>query len=614
MIFTCKDTFFKYPFGAVAENTTVNFNIVLTREHTSPTLQVYANENFDSPTYVIPMQNIMQRGTENIYTASFKPEKVGLYFYNFVTDKGRRIGRGDSGEGVFDDPDLWQITVYSEKYQTPHCYSGKIFYQIFPDRFYNSGEPKENVPSDRIIHQNWYDNPIDCPNEKGIFACNDYFGGDLKGITEKLDYIKSLGVYGIYLNPIFEAHSNHRYNTANYMEVDSLLGTKDDFKELCRQAHKRNMKIVLDGVFNHTGSDSVYFNREGRYEGCGAYNDPNNSEYKSWFNIRQDKSYDSWWGFETLPNVNENSPEYREFICGKNGVLRTWLRLGADGWRLDVADELPDDFIADIRTAIKTEKPDALLLGEVWEDASNKCAYGERRKYFWGKELDSVMNYPWRSAILDFIRYGNGMGLLESIYIIMENYPSMSLGTALNSLSTHDVPRAITMICNEPMDGKNRDWQRQHNKLSPEQYFYGRQMFMLASTIQYTLPGCPCLYYGDEAGLVGYADPFNRGTYPWDREDMGLLNFMQLLGKVRNESKALKYGSFTPVWFDEKICVYTRTFDNEVVLVVINRSKDDSDIHYPLSYLENSEILLSVGGKLQETTIKGNSAVILKLS
>ncbi len=613
MIFTCKDTFFKYPFGAVSENTPVTFNIILSQEYTYPKLQVYANEKFDNPTFVLPMDNVMQRGTENIYTVTFTPKEVGLYFYNFIISNGRKIGRGDSGEGIFDDHDLWQLTVYENTYITPECYHGKIFYQIFPDRFYNSGTKKENLPQDRIIHKNWYDSPIDRPNEKGIFACNDYFGGDLKGITEKLDYIKSLGVYGIYLNPIFEAHSNHRYNTANYMEIDSLLGTKEDFKELCIQAHNRGMKIILDGVFNHTGSDSLYFNREKRYAEKGAYNDPKNSPYKSWFNIREDMTYDSWWGFDTLPNVNENSPEYREFICGENGVLRTWLRLGADGWRLDVADELPDDFIEDIRLAIKTEKEDALLLGEVWEDASTKCAYGYRRKYFWGKELDSVMNYPWRSAILDFVKYGNGMGLLEALFIIMNNYPLPSLSTTLNSLSTHDVPRAITMICAESMDGKNRDWQRQHNTLSPEQYYYGRQMFMLASTIQYTIPGCPCLYYGDEAGLVGYADPFNRGTYPWDREDMGLLNYMRLLGKVRNDHKALMYGNLVPIWFDEKICVYLRVLEDDKILVAVNRSKDDVDIQYSKEILESSTKILSVGGEFEKNTIKSHSAVILQL-
>lgn len=275
-------------------------------------------------------------------------------------------------------------------------------YQIFPDRFYRSGTTKYNVPQDRYLHQRWGSQPEWRPNHQGEITNSDYFGGDLEGIIQKLDYLQSLGITCIYLNPIFEAHSNHRYDTADYTKVDPLLGTKEDFKRLCKEANKRGMHIMLDGVFNHTGSDSIYFNRKGRYQTLGAYQSQE-SPYYDWYQFYQwPEQYACWWNFETLPNVNETNETYNAYINGTDGVIQTWLKAGADGWRLDVADELPDLFLDDITKAAKQVKPTSMILGEVWEDASNKMAYGQRRRYLLGKQLDSVMNYPFREAIIGF--------------------------------------------------------------------------------------------------------------------------------------------------------------------------------------------------------------------
>ena len=612
MIFNSRDEFYKSPFGAVARGTTITLRIAVPHELWEPKVEIYRADEWEQPFLTNEMENLYQQANENIYCTQFSIEEEGLFFYRFSVCDGRKIGADFQRNAVLDGAELWQLMVYNESFSTPSTFHGGMFYQIFPDRFFCSGKVAEGIPTDRMLHKNWQEPPIDQPDPDGNFLCNDYFGGNLQGIAEKMDYLSGLGVECLYLNPIFEAHANHRYNTADYMTIDPLLGTNKDFEMLANVAHEHGIKLILDGVFNHTGSDSIYFNKEKRYGNGGAYNDPK-SPYADWYCKKEDGSYESWWGFDTLPNVNEGSSGYREFICGERGVIRYWLGLGADGFRLDVADELPDAFIEEIRHAIKEAKPDALLLGEVWEDASSKSSYGVRRRYFLGNELDSVMNYPWRTAILDFVRYGSGEALLEAICTILENYPHDVMAVALNSLSTHDVPRSITALACEPMSGKDREWQRQHNTLTPEQYYRGRQLFLLASLIQFTLPGCPCLYYGDEAGLVGYADPFNRGTYPWGKEDTGLVDFFRLLGNLRKQSATLKLGSFSPIWFDKSLACFQRIYQNETLLVVVNRGNHTKKIPFLTKKLEHAEVLLTVGQIVDKTALQAHSGAILKL-
>lgn len=615
MIFNSRDLFHKSPFGAVSCGTPVTLRLVLPQILNTPVLQLFRAPEFTAPILSLPLAEEDRREDVTVYSVVFTPDAPELLFYRFTVCGGSRtLGWEQGGSAAVDDRDLWQLTVYDPDYTTPPALRGGVFYQIFPDRFYNSGTLKKGVPSDRILHTDWSEPPVDRPDAQGEFRCNDYFGGDLRGIAEKLPYIASLGVEGIYLNPIFEAHSNHRYNTADYKTIDPLLGRGEDFSALCAAAHKLGIRIVLDGVFNHTGSDSVYFNKEKRYGSrTGACNDPT-SPYRDWFSwIEYPRSYNSWWGFTTLPDLREDCPDYREFVCGKDGVLRSWLRAGADGFRLDVADELPDDFIEEIRDAIKTENPQALLLGEVWEDASNKQSYGVQRRYFQGSELDSVMNYPWRTAILSFVRYGGGGALREALYIILENYPAPAMGAALNSLSTHDVARAVTALAADEMAGKDREWQRAHNTLTPETFYTGRQRLLLASVIQYTLPGCPCLYYGDEAGLVGYADPFNRGTYPWGREDTGLVDFFRLLGTLRKASPTLRDGSFVPVEFSDNCCTYLRVRGDKKILVAVNRGTDYTAIPYDSEALHDATVLLTVGSMDNRQILHGHSAVVMEL-
>lgn len=602
-MFNSFDLRYKQPFGAVAAGCTVRL-CLFPPEGGTPLLEWY-RAGAGMPVTVMPLA-LQEAGG---FAIQWEPKEPGLYFYRFRLGDGTPLCRRCDGSAAFGEGDWWQLTVYAPDYTVPERFAGKVMYQIFPDRFAASGTPKEGVPADRHLHADWCEAPKCAPDADGVFRCDDYFGGDLRGITEKLDALEELGAEVLYLNPIFEAHSNHRYNTADYFKIDPLLGTEQDFITLCEEAHRRGMLVVLDGVFNHTGSDSIYMNREGRYASRGAYGDPQ-SPYADWYCWKDaaHREYESWWGFLTLPNLNEQSQSYREFLCGENGVLRHWLRLGADGWRLDVVDEIPDFLVREIRTAVKAEKPDALLLGEVWDDASNKIAYGEQRQYLMGKELDSVMNYPLRTALLRFLQSGDGEGFGSSLMTLLENYPRPTRSVLMNLLSSHDVPRAITALGGVPMEQNGREWQREHNTLTVAQYYRGRQLFMLGTMACFALPGCPCIYYGDEAGLVGYADPFNRGTYPWGKEDTGLRECIRQLCRMRREHPALREGEVIPIKFGKNCAAWRRALPEETISFCVN----PGDEPLPLPEGIPGELLYVIG-HVREGCLGGQSAAIYRI-
>lgn len=591
LLFDSRNTKFKSPFGAVPAGTTVTFRICLPMvyQFTCPTLLVFKVDQWDTPER-FPMHFEESCGVCAYYVCTICPPAPQLYFYRFEMngiDGKKAVNRGMDGFAYLSSQggELWQLTVYDAAMQTPEFLKNGIMYQIFPDRFCNSGKPKQGVYSDRWIHEDWYELPAYQPDSNGRITNSDYFGGDLAGICSKLPYFKSLGVSCIYLNPIFEAHENHRYNTANYEKVDPLLGDEEDFRELCDHAKQYGIHIILDGVFNHTGSDSVYFNKLKRYgEHVGAYNDPQ-SPYRSWYDFTNyPNSYQSWWGFDTLPNLNEAEKTYREFICGTNGVLKKWLRLGASGFRLDVADELPDFFLDDISACVKDHSAQCTVIGEVWEDASTKISYGVRRRYLLGGQLDSVMNYPFKDAILNYVRYGDCNRLYLTIMSILEHYPKPVLDVLMNSLSTHDIERAMTVLVGEPTNGHDRNWQAEHNSLDKSQYQLGIHLLQIASVIQYTLPGIPCLYYGDEAGLYGYKDPFNRTCYPWGGENEELLGFFRDLGNLRTTYPALSTASFCAVSFTTETVSYLRRWNNGCLLIAVNRSNQPSTPNIPIIY------------------------------
>lgn len=511
----------------------------------------------------------------NRWVADFTPTKADLYWYSFEFEGNWRRNVitcvGDGKGDITDKGKEWQLTVYDPDFEVNEKYFGGLIYQIFPDRFYNSGAPKKDVPSDRYMVEDWYSQPAWRQNNGARSLCNDYYGGDLKGVTEKLPYIASLGVTIIYLNPIFEAHSNHRYNTADYMKIDPSLGTEEDFTHLCKEAKKYGIDVVLDGVFSHTGDDSRYYNKYRRYEEDGAYNSQN-SKWSSWFKFDSwPNKCSCWWGVPSLPETVEEDESFMEFICGEKGVLRHWLRLGASGWRLDVADELPDCFLDRVRTAVKTEKPDALLLGEVWEDASNKISYGGRRRFLLGKQLDSVMNYPFRSAIIDFLLGGDAYRFKDVIETIIGNYPPPALHSMMNHIGTHDTERILSVLGGAPLS-LNREGQSSV-QLAEEQVSRGKKLLRLAAVLQYTLPGIPSLYYGDEAGCEGLRDPFNRMGYPWGKEDASLLEFYKQLGTIR-KAEAFAGGDYITLYANGGLIAYLRQKGESRVLVAVNSTED----------------------------------------
>ncbi len=510
----------------------------------------------------------------------------GLYWYRFfyTSPFGDYFVTKVNGVGIVNLEPIgasWQLTVYDSDFTTPDWIKGGIIYQIFPDRFCDSGKEKKNVPSDRFIVEDKSKQPTFTQDfSTNDFLGNDYYCGDLEGVRLKLPYLKSLGVNCIYLNPIFEAHSNHRYNTADYMKIDPLLGDEKDFVRLCKDAKKQGIHIMLDGVFSHTGDDSIYFNKKNRYNENGAYNSEN-SKYHGWFKFKNwPDDYDAWWGVPTLPETVEENEDFLNFITGKNGVIRHWLKLGADGIRLDVADELPDVFLDSVRNAVKQEKKDAFLLGEVWEDATNKVSYNARRRFLRGKQLDSVMNYPFANAIVNFVLGGDGEAFISSILDIIENYPPCSLHTLMNHIGTHDTARILTRLGFEGRVLADRNWQAEQ-KLTYEQQEIGKKRLKLAAVLQYTLPGVPSLYYGDEIGTEGFGDPFCRSFFDWENGDKELTEFYKKLGNFRRNSSVFKDGEFIPLHFENGCVAYLRKKENNFVFACVNCSNQEIEIELP---------------------------------
>lgn len=582
-IFNSRKIEYKDKIRAIATDEKVKLRIIVPRSMKCCGATLCVVKENESPAYYSMFWAGMCGDDNEYWELHFFATTPGLYWYHFELDTpwGRSFVR-NVGRGVGDfapDASDFQQTVYDKNFKTPDWLKGGIIYQIFPDRFYSSGTEKHDVRPSRVMRR-WGDEPFWREEQMNGIWNNDYFGGDLKGIEEKLLYLANLGVTCIYLNPIFEANSNHRYDTADYEKIDPLLGTEDDLKSLCKTAREQyGISIILDGVFSHTGCDSKYFNIYSNYDDVGAYNSKE-SPYYPWYKfINWPDEYHSWWGIKLLPEVIEETPEYREYICGKNGILCKWLKCGISGWRLDVADELPDVFLDDLRRAVKDENSDAVIIGEVWEDATTKLAYGERRRYLLGEQLDSVMNYPFADAVLNFVKFANADAFIDSVMSIIEKYPPQVTNVLMNHIGTHDTERAITRLAGENCEGYGRHWQHEHNKLSDYDYYRGVSMMKIASLIQYTLPGVPSLYYGDEIGMQGMKDPFNRACMDWYEPNTELHRWYKRLGEIRRGCKAFERGSFVPIYCSYKTVAYLRSGDNNEVLVAVNLDENAVDIN-----------------------------------
>ena len=558
-IFDSRDPEYKSPFGAAACGAAVRFAVRPGTENVTG-VSLLLRREFGGTEQALPLSPSGDGRWQVVYTAPAEPDLVWYAFQFTYSDCVRPYGPHG-----FDDSSRWQLTVYDDSRPAPVWFGRGVTYQIFPDRFC-----RLSVPNAAGM----------VGDENGIVRNNDFFGGSLAGITSQLDYLQSMGVGTLYLCPIFESDSNHRYDTADYRRIDPMLGTEEDFRTLCREARCRGIRVMLDGVFNHTGSNSRYFNAHGFYPELGAAQSQE-SPYYSWYSFHPwPDDYDAWWGIKTLPAVQESTDSYRRFIIrDHDSVVRHWLRQGASGWRLDVADELPDDFIAEIRDAMEQENPDSFLLGEVWEDGSNKVAYSQRRRYLLGSETHGLMNYPFRTAALDWLRGGDAACFRDTMETIREHYPRPAFYSALNILGTHDTPRILTLLGAEHVpDTKDA---RAAYRLSPEERQKGEARLRVGEMLLYCFPGSPTVYYGDEAGMEGFEDPLNRKTYPWDRQDRALLDFFRSLGQLRRHRPSLQDGDLTYVYAQGGALVLRRQLGDEITVAALNAGETAVEVSLP---------------------------------
>lgn len=510
------------------------------------------------------------------------PAPDGLYFchFEFLSGGVRYFTAFGEGNRCYIDTHFvneTQILVYDEKYLPPEWLYGGVMYQIFPDRFARGGAAVRR--EDAKYNEDWENGIPEYPEIRGdSFPNNTHFGGTLYGVTDKLDYIESLGVNCIYLNPIFEAYSNHKYDTADFLSVDKSFGGDKALLHLIKKAHEKGIKIILDGVFNHVGNDSIYFDAYGKY-GNGACQSKN-SPYFGWFTFNEyPNSYESWWGIKNLPRT-VRCESYVDFITKQ--VIPKYMNMGVDGFRLDVADELESDFLDKIVSAIKEIKPDALVIGEVWEDASNKIAYGERKRYFRGRQLDSVTDYPVRNAIIDFVKYGNAEFLCDTVNALCRNYPPHKLQCLMNFLGSHDTERITTVLGGEPDMGEPNSVLAV-KRMTNEKREQTKELLKQAYLLLAALPGVPCIYYGDEIALEGYHDPFNRTTFPEKGFSDVYSDFFKRVNRMRREEELFTANVTIAESLAKGVLRITRAKNGKKLIVMSNMSEEAYHTNIPQS-------------------------------
>ena len=513
----------------------------------------------------------------------------GLFYYHY------RIQVGDDmlllgGEApttltpVVDGQGERQLLVYDGDYQPPEPVEG-IMYHVFVDRFAGTGVAQQNQKPGTELDPDWENGIPQYGAYPGAQVANNvFFGGDLYGIAEHLPYIASLGTGILYLSPVFDAASNHKYDTADYLSVDAMFGGDEALSHLCREAKKYGIRVILDGVFNHTGADSLYFNRYGHYDSVGAYQSTD-SPYADWYTFREfPDDYECWWGVQILPRVRSDHAEYQKFIFEK--VIPKWKEAGVYGWRLDVADELDDSFLTGLREAVHKGTADGsptcgLLIGEVWEDASDKVSYGNRRQYLYGRQLDGVMNYPLRDAVIRYILDGDVDALRQGTERLYRRYPKWASEHAMNILSTHDTIRILTALGGEPMgDHTNAELAGMHMTAAERET--GVRRLKLAYGLLAALPGIPCVYYGDEVGMEGYRDPFCRRPFPWHHMDTDLLDFYQKVGMCRKQEHVLHTGVLQLQQVDENVLCFTRTRTDEGQTITVWANRGETPVEIEL--------------------------------
>ncbi|SNT13336.1 Glycosidase [Anaerovirgula multivorans] len=616
--------FYRSPFGAVPCNTGITLRLKITTTEDIHQTLLWLKEEKKEPK-CMRMDLVKQTGDERLYQIAIEaaPNPMLLWYY-FIIDchhityyyGNNNKSFGGEGEMQLQIPPAYQITVYRKDTYVPEWFQEAIMYQIFPDRFFNGTDdgkvlsPKPNS----FIYGNWQDSPVYLKeNATGRILRWEFFGGNLMGIIKKLPYLKELGINVLYLNPIFESPSNHRYDTADYMKIDSMLGNNQIFKALCREAKKNGISIILDGVFSHTGSDSIYFNRENTYDETGAYQSKA-SLYYSWYRFEEfPNKYGAWWGIDTMPNVNEMEKSYQNFVFGnEDSVIKYWMKMGVMGWRLDVADELPSIFIKELRKAMKEVTPHSILIGEVWEDASNKISYGERREYLLGEELDSVMNYPFRKILLDFfLEKEDAAYTHHALMSLHENYPTCYFYSMMNLIGSHDVPRILTLLGASLEEDALTQEEKEKFLLKGNKKELAVARLKLLTLLQMTFPGVPSIYYGDEAGVEGHGDPLNRRTYPWGKQNMELLNWYKKIIRLRHRYEVLKKGKWKGVYANGDIYGFVREKeDGDAALILVNRSHRAShNVTIELGYIKK-RILIDVLNDHKESLLENRKLQI----
>ena len=682
LYYNSREAMYKSPYGAVPTDSTVTFNLKAAKDDLTKAMLVLVTPEGLNTYDMKKNGSFADDSNSDRWTVDYNAKKIGMYKYYFVISNGSDVkayGDDDGYFGAGKGDNLGQVkqydmNIYDKNFKTPDWFKNAVVYQIFPDRFFNGDESNDylqkfargNMPYE--FYTNWYAVPEDPeiemkdgkpnPDYKGTKGdgnwSNEMYGGDLKGINAKLNYLQALGVNVLYLNPASKSISNHRYDTTDYGQIDPLLGHMEDFVNLTIEAKKRGMHVILDGVFNHVSDDSVYFDRYAKYiekgKALGAYQywskvyDLVNKDkmtqadaekkvvadytamgitdfhYKEWFVVNNKViddgkptmhyDYEGWWGYDSMPVVQAlNGSEYnvkswdQEIIDGKDANSRFWLKQGSSGWRLDVANEVSDETWRHFRGAVK-EEGDNVIIGEIWTDAS---------KYLLGDMYDSVMNYRFRGSILNFVSGSDEGGKVISatqsmneLEAMREQYPKEAFEAMLNLMDSHDTQRVISSL-----DG----YKKSQKAVAADPTKEALAKMKMVPLLQMTYPGAPTIYYGDEAGMPGADDPDNRRGMIWGKGNQELVEWYAKLANIRDAYSVLRTGDIVPmtVAADEAndVMAYSRNNDSNHALIAVNRKTTDiGGLKLDASAIPEGTVLTNVLNPSETYTVKDSSVTV----
>jgi len=594
-IYNDLDNYYKDPIEAVRENQTMIFHVQLPVSYKDYTVAMVLHHNSSKNCNVVFMKLKAEIESGLIYEGYFSTDEIGVWWYNFKINKSidnvEYITPGTDWEGILTgfldqmlpmERKFWRFSVYKKDFETPSWIQGGVVYQIFPDRF-NMHKGNILAHKEKIREHSWSEFPCWDTVDNFMDSFRDFYGGTLKGISEKIEYLQDLGVTCIYLNPIFESASSHRYNTADYEKIDSLLGESNDFIDFCNWAEEKGIKVILDGVFSHSGSDSKYFDIFEKYNENGAYHGGESSDYYHWYQFyRWPQYYKSWWNYDSLPKLRLDYEECRNYFLSDSGIVSKWLDAGASGWRLDAVDDLPDYFLTELRACVKKNDRNNLIVGEVWHDASLD-KYVEHdvfdAKFLYGEQLDTVTNYQFRDFILEYVFEKDAKQVISKILRLISYYPKPSVDILWNMIGSHDTARILTILGKGKEQGEKRGFIEDNYWLKGEEKEKALKLMEIVSLIQYTLPGVPCVYYGDEVGIEGYNDPYNRAPFPWNDVNVGLLKWYIELGKMRKENVLLKSAKLEDLGSAGGVLCYCRKLKDENIGCYFNVTDEDVRIN-----------------------------------